>query len=96
MRDGSLLCTGKGNLDWKYSAPHGAGRLYSRSEAKQNITLSTFKKSMTGIYTTSVNQSTINESPMAYKNADEIVSLVQDAVDIIRVMKPVYNFKASE
>ena len=98
MRDGSLICVGKGNPDWNYSAPHGAGRLMSRSEAKQNITLSEFKKTMkeAGIYSTSVNQSTIDESPMAYKPMQEIIDNVKDTVEIIDIIKPIYNFKAGE
>lgn len=98
MRDGSLICTGKGNPDWNYSAPHGAGRLMSRSEAKQNITLSEFKKTMkeAGIYSTSVNKSTIDESPMAYKPMQEIIDNIQDTVDIVNIIKPIYNFKAGE
>lgn len=98
MRDGSLICIGKGNSDWNYSAPHGAGRLMSRSEAKQSITLSEFKKTMkeAGIYSTSVNQSTIDESPMAYKPMQEIIDNVKDTVEIIDIIKPIYNFKAGE
>ena len=98
MRDGSLICVGKGNPDWNYSAPHGAGRLMSRSEAKQNITLSEFKKTMkeAGIYSTSVNQSTIDESPMAYKPMQEIIDNVKDTAEIIDIIKPIYNFKAGE
>lgn len=98
MRDGSLICIGKGNPDWNYSAPHGAGRLMSRSEAKQNITLSEFKKTMkeAGIYSTSVNQSTIDESPMAYKPMQEIIDNIKDTVEIIDIIKPIYNFKAGE
>ena len=98
MRDGSIICIGKGNSDWNYSAPHGAGRLMSRSEAKQNITLSEFKKTMqeAGIYSTSVNQSTIDESPMAYKPMQEIIDNVRDTVKIIDIIKPIYNFKAGE
>lgn len=98
MRDGSLICLGKGNPDWNYSAPHGAGRLMSRSEAKQNISMSEFKKTMTdaGIYSTSVNRGTIDESPMAYKPMDEIIRNVDDTVEIIDIIKPIYNFKAGE
>lgn len=96
MRDGSLLCRGRGNPDWNYSAPHGAGRLMSRGQAKQNVTLDEFKNSMSGIYTTSVNQSTLDESPMAYKPMQEIIDNIGDTVDIIKVIKPVYNFKAAE
>lgn len=94
MRDGSLLCVGKGNPDWNFSAPHGAGRLKSRSQAKETITLSEFKKSMEGIFTTSVNKSTIDESPMAYKSIDEIVDNIEPTVDIMDIITPIYNFKA--
>lgn len=95
MRDGSLICTGKGNPDWNYSAPHGAGRLLSRSDAKNSITLSDFKKSMKGIYTTSVTKDTIDESPMAYKPMDEIIANIGDTVIVDKIIKPVYNFKAA-
>jgi len=94
MRDGSLVCTGKGNEDWNYSAPHGAGRLMSRSEAKQSFTVSEFKKQMEGIFTTSVGRSTLDECPMAYKNMDDIVSNIEPTVIIDAVIKPIYNFKA--
>lgn len=94
MRDGSLLCVGKGNPDWNFSAPHGAGRIKSRSKAKETITLSEFKKSMEGIFTTSVNRSTIDESPMAYKSIDEIVDNIDPTVDIIEILTPIYNFKS--
>ena len=96
MRDGSLICFGKGNPDWNYSAPHGAGRLMSRKAAKETLKLDDFKNCMNGIYTTCVNDSTIDEAPMAYKSATEIVENVKDTVDIISVVKPVYNFKAAE
>lgn len=96
MRDGCIIGIGKGNEDWNCSAPHGAGRIMSRSKAKENITLEEFQKSMQGIYTTSVNQSTIDESPMAYKPIAEIVANIQDTVEIVKIIKPVYNFKASE
>lgn len=96
MRDGSLICRGKGNPDYNFSAPHGAGRLMSRSKAKANLSMDDFKDSMKGIYTTSVSQSTIDESPMAYKPVDEILENIKDTVDILKVIKPVYNFKASE
>ena len=96
MRDGSLICTGKGNTDWNCSAPHGAGRLMSRSEAKNTFTVSEFKKQMQGIYTTSVNSSTLDECPMAYKTMDDIVNNIGDTVDIDKVIKPIYNFKAGE
>ena len=96
MRDGSLICTGKGNPDWNCSAPHGAGRLMSRSAAKQQISLAEFQNSMNGIWTTSVGTSTIDESPMAYKPMDAIVDNIGPTVEIEQVIKPVYNFKASE
>lgn len=96
MRDGCIIGIGKGNEEWNCSAPHGAGRLMSRSKAKENITLEEFEKSMKGIYTTSVNPSTIDESPMAYKPIEEIVANIQDTVEIVKIIKPVYNFKASE
>lgn len=96
MRDGSLICVGKGNPDWNYSAPHGAGRLFSRSQAKQNFTVSEFKKTMkqAGIYTTSVNADTLDECPMTYKPINEIIENIQDTVEIKSVIKPIYNFKA--
>ena len=96
MRDGSLLCVGKGNEDWNCSAPHGAGRIMSRSKARESISMESFRESMTGVYTTSVCESTIDESPMAYKPMDEIINNIKDTVDILDVLKPVYNFKASE
>ena len=96
MRDGSLICTGKGNPDWNYSAPHGAGRLMSRSEAKQSFTVSEFKKQMDGIYTTSVNAGTLDECPMAYKSLNDIVDNIGDTVEINEVIKPIYNFKAGD
>lgn len=94
MRDGSLICTGKGNPDWNCSAPHGAGRVLSRGEAKATLTLSEFKKQMEGIYSTSVSRETIDESPMAYKSIEDIVSNIGDTVDIEDTIKPIYNFKA--
>lgn len=93
MRDGSLICIGKGNPDWNYSAPHGAGRILSRSQAKDLIDFDEFKESMVGIYTSSVVESTIDESPMVYKPMDEIMNNIKDTVDIIDVIKPIYNFK---
>lgn len=96
MRDGSLICTGKGNHDWNCSAPHGAGRLMSRSQAKQSFTVSEFKKQMDGIYTTSVNAQTLDECPMAYKSMEDIVDNIGDTVEINEIIKPVYNFKAGE
>lgn len=95
MRDGSIIGIGKGNPDWNYSAPHGAGRIMSRSKAKELVSLEEFKKSMSGVWTTSVCQSTIDESPMAYKPIEEIVENIKDTVTIERIIKPVYNFKAN-
>lgn len=96
MRDGCIIGIGKGNEDWNYSAPHGAGRTMSRNIAKQNINIEDFKKSMEGIYTTSVNENTIDESPMVYKPMNEIIEHIKDTVEIERIIKPIYNFKASE
>lgn len=95
MRDGSLICIGKGNKDWNYSAPHGAGRVMSRGEARRKVSLVDFKKSMAGIYSTCVNESTIDESPFAYKSVDDIMPIIRDTVDIIKHIKPIYNFKSS-
>lgn len=96
MRDGSLICVGKGNPDWNASAPHGAGRLMSRSKAKQSFTVEEFQKEMTGIYTTSVGSSTLDECPMAYKSMEDIVDHIGPTVEVERIVKPVYNFKAGE
>lgn len=96
MRDGCIIGVGKGNEDWNCSAPHGAGRIMSRSKAKEIISLEDFKDSMSGIYTTTVNQSTIDESPMVYKPMQEIMDNIADTVDIVKVIKPIYNYKASE
>ena len=96
MRDGCIIGIGKGNEDWNSSAPHGAGRIMNRSKAKEKITLEEYAESMKGIYTTSVSQSTIDESPMAYKPMDEILEHIKDTVEIVKIIKPVYNFKASE
>ncbi len=94
MRDGSLLCRGNGNIDWLYSAPHGAGRLMSRKQALENISLEQFEQSMKGIYSTSVCRETIDESPMAYKPMQEIIDSIGDTVEVTDIIKPVYNFKA--
>lgn len=98
MRDGSLICYGKGNEDWNYSAPHGAGRLYSRRQAKDKFTVEEFKKTMdeAGIYSTSIDSSTLDECPMAYKGMDDIVNNISPTADIYKIIKPIYNFKASE
>lgn len=95
MRDGSVLAVGKGNPDWNFSAPHGAGRLMSRTDAKEKLSMKEYEESMKGIYTTSVNEYTLDESPMAYKSLDDIIDVIKDSVDIIDIMKPIYNFKAS-
>ena len=95
MRDGSVLAIGKGNLEWNYSAPHGAGRIMSRSKAKESLNIEEYKKSMSGVYTTSVNEATLDEAPMAYKSLEDIIDVIRESVDVIEVMKPIYNFKAS-
>ena len=94
MSVGSLICKGKGNSDWNYSAPHGAGRLYKRSVAKNILSLEDYEKSMEGIYTTSISKGTLDESPMAYKPAEAILSNIGDTVDVLDIAKPIYNFKA--
>lgn len=96
MRDGSLICMGKGNIDWNMSAPHGAGRLFSRQKAKTQFTLEAYQASMEGIYTTSINQETLDECPMAYKDMHEIIANIEPTVEILKVIKPIYNFKAGE
>ena len=96
MRDGSVLAVGKGNPEWNYSAPHGAGRLMSRSKAKNELSMDEYKKEMAGVYTTSVNEHTLDEAPMAYKSLEDIIDVIRESVDVIDVMKPVYNFKASD
>ena len=96
MRDGSIIAVGKGNDDYNFSGPHGAGRLMSRSAAKENIGMTEFRESMQGIYTTCVNKSTIDESPMAYKPIESILENIKDTVEVEKIIKPVYNFKASE
>ena len=96
MRDGSVLAVGKGNVEWNNSAPHGAGRIMSRTKAKQSIDLEEYKASMQGIYSTSVNADTLDEAPMAYKSLADIIDVIRDSVEIIDIMKPVYNFKASD
>jgi RNA-splicing ligase RtcB len=96
MRDGSLICTGLGNADWNSSAPHGAGRLMGRREAEESFTVSAFKKEMEGIYTTSVGKDTLDECPMAYKPMNEIIANIADTARVERVIRPIYNFKASE
>jgi len=95
MRDGSLICIGKGNEDWNFSAPHGAGRLMSRSKAFESLTMEEYQKEMQGVYSTCINSATLDESPMAYKSMDEIVEHIQPTAEIVTRIKPVYNFKAS-
>lgn len=96
MRDGSLICIGKGNEDWNYSAPHGAGRLMSRAAAKESITLTQYKEAMEGIYSSTINKSTIDEAPFAYKPIEDIIDNIGDTVEIVKQIKPIYNFKAAE
>ena len=96
MRDGSLVCIGKGNEDWNCSAPHGAGRLMSRHAAMARLDVEEYAQSMEGIYTTCVGRQTLDEAPMAYKNMDEIVGAIEPTAEIVEVIKPIYNFKASE
>ena len=96
MRDGSILARGKGNPEWNYSAPHGAGRIMSRAAARGSIDMQAYRESMAGIYTTSVSEATLDESPMAYKSIGDIIDVVRDAVDVIEVLKPIYNFKAAD
>lgn len=95
MRDGSVLAIGKGNPEWNFSAPHGAGRIMSRNSAKERLNLDEYRKEMEGIYTTSVSEATLDEAPMAYKSLDDIIDVIRDSVTIIDVMKPIYNFKAN-
>ena len=94
MRDGSLICIGKGNPEWNYSAPHGAGRIMSRNQAREQVALEEFKVSMKDIFSTCVNENTIDESPMVYKPMNEIIENIKDTVDIVDIIKPIYNFKA--
>lgn len=96
MRDGSIFAMGRGDPDWNYSAPHGAGRLMSRSAARQKFTLAEFQREMQGVYTTAVNASTIDEAPMAYKSMNDIIDVIRGSVDVVDIWKPVYNFKASD
>ena len=95
MRDGSVLAIGKGNPEWNYSAPHGAGRIMTRSKAKYNLSMDEYRESMKDVYTTSVCEATIDEAPMAYKSLDDIIDVIKESVDVIEVMKPIYNFKAA-
>lgn len=94
MRDGSILAVGRGSADWNYSAPHGAGRIMSRKAAKEMLSMDEFRKTMANVYTTAVNKSTLDEAPMAYKSLADIIDVIADSVDVIEVLKPIYNFKA--
>ena len=96
MRDGSLLCVGKGNADWNFSAPHGAGRLMSRADARQAFTVSAFKKQMAGVYTPSVSKATLDECPMAYKGMEDILNQIGPTADVEKILRPIYNFKAGD
>ena len=96
MRDGALICTGKGNEDWNYSAPHGTGRLFGRKEAENRFTLKEFIDEMDGIFTTTVDRGTLDECPMAYKPYELILDAISDTVDVVKMIRPIYNFKASE
>ena len=95
MRDGSVLAVGKGNPEWNFSAPHGAGRIMSRTTAKERLDLEEYRREMEGIYTTSVNEATLDEAPMAYKSLSDIIDVIQESVDVIEVLKPIYNYKAN-
>lgn len=96
MRDGSLICIGKGNEDWNYSAPHGAGRIMSRAKARKELSMEEFKAEMSGIWSSTVNLDTIDEAPMAYKTMDDIVANIGPTAEIVKVIKPIYNFKAAD
>ena len=96
MRDGSLICRGLANGEWNCSAPHGAGRLYSRSEVKEHVTLTQYKQAMKGIHSPSIDRKTLDECPMAYKPMEEIVSKIHPTVEIEKIIRPIYNFKAGE
>ena len=95
MRDGSVLAIGKGNPDWNFSAPHGAGRILSRTAAKEQLSLEEYRREMAGVYTTSVSEATLDEAPMAYKRVEDIIGVIRESVDVIEVLKPIYNFKAN-
>jgi len=96
MRDGSIIAIGRGNEEWNYSAPHGAGRIMSRKKAFETLSLDDYKTVMEGIYTTTANQETLDESPMAYKRMEDIIDTIREAVDIVEIIKPVFNFKVAE
>lgn len=96
MRDGSVLAVGRGNPEWNYSAPHGAGRVMSRTKARAALNMEEYRREMEGVYTTSVNSATLDEAPMAYKSLDDIIDVIEDSVTVIDILKPIYNFKASD
>jgi RNA-splicing ligase RtcB len=96
MRDGSIICEGLGNPDWNYSSPHGAGRIMSRKKALKMLKIEDYEKAMEGIYSTCVNKTTIDESPMAYKKIDDIIAAIHPTANILKIIKPIYNYKASE
>ena len=95
MRDGSVLAVGKGNPEWNFSAPHGAGRILSRTAAKEQLDVEEYRREMAGVYSTSVNEATLDEAPMAYKSLADIIDVIAESVDVIEVLKPIYNFKAN-
>ena len=95
MRDGSVLAVGRGNPKWNFSAPHGAGRILSRTAAKEQLDVEEYRREMAGIYSTSVNEATLDEAPMAYKSLADIIDVIAESVDVIEVLKPIYNFKAN-
>ena len=94
MKDGTLLCRGKGKAEWNWTAPHGAGRLYSRGAAKSELSMEDFKNDMKGIYTSCVKESTLDECPRAYKGIDSILQNIEPMAEVVEILKPVYNFKA--
>jgi RNA-splicing ligase RtcB len=96
MRNGCIIAIGKGNPDWNNSAPHGAGRIMSRMKAKATFTMEQYQESMQGVFTTSICKDTLDELPMAYKNMNDIIDVIGDAVEIVKIAKPLYNYKASE
>lgn len=96
MRDGSLICVGKGNPDWNFSAPHGAGRLMSRKKAKESLSIEQFAKEMSDVYSSSVCEATLDEAPMAYKPMQSIIDAIQETVEVQKIIRPIYNFKAKE
>ena len=96
MKDGSLLCIGKGNDEWNYTAPHGSGRIVKRSDVREQFTLEEYRKEMEGIFSTSVGESTLDESPMAYRRIEEILEAIEPTAEVSDILKPLYNFKASK